>query len=225
MKKEDKQHSLTLESHDSILQATDKLVVATQSIMRLANTEEDLRIGFEKLLDPLCHKLDIKLSPKYEKSIYTGGRLDAIHGRVIIEYEKPRAFRSKQWIDHAFEQLVDYIQGEAEDRKETLFLFDPKFVGVGFDGEQIFFVQYRGDKNKQKAKLDRKDFVLIGPYSFDTQSTRTLLTYLRALSRKLLTAENLAAVFGPASKIAPGGLSFCRCAGELGQYEGADILQ
>jgi hypothetical protein len=84
-----------------------------------------------------------------------------------------------------------------------LFLFDPKYVGVGFDGEQMFFVQYRGDKNKPKTKLDKKDFILIGPYTFDNQSARTLLTYLRALSRKLLTAENLAEVFGPASKIAP----------------------
>jgi hypothetical protein len=49
------------------------------------------------------------LSPKYEKSIYEGGRSDAIHGRVIIEYEKPKAFRSEQWIDHAFDQLIDYI--------------------------------------------------------------------------------------------------------------------
>lgn len=203
MDKEDKQQYLVLESHDSFLQATDKLVIATQSIMRMANTEEDLRIGFEKLLDPLCHKLDIKLSPKYEKSIYMGGRLDAIHGRIIIEYEKPRAFESRHWIDHSFDQLIEYIQGEAESRKETLFLFDPKYIGVGFDGAQIFYVQYRGDKSKPKTKLDKKDFVLIGPFPFDNQSARTFLTYLRALSRKLLTAENLAEVFGPSSKIAP----------------------
>jgi methylase of polypeptide subunit release factors len=203
MKKEGKQQSLTLESHDSILQATDKLVIATKSLMRTAKTEEDLRIGFEKILEPLCHKLDIKLSPKYEKSIYMGGRSDAIHGRVIVEYEKPKAFQSKQGIIHAFDQLIDYIRGEAESRKETLFLFDPKYIGVGFDGEQIFFVQYKGDKNKPKVTLDKNEFVLIGPFPFDIQSARTFLTYLRALSRKLLTAENLSEVFGPSSNIAP----------------------
>lgn len=203
MEKTDKQQYLTLESHDSILQATDKLVSVTKSLMHTAKTEEDLRIGFEKILEPLCHKLDIRVSPKYEKSIYAGGRSDAIHGRVIIEYEKPKAFQSKQGISHAFDQLIDYIQGEAECRKETLFLFDPKYIGVGFDGEQIFFVQYRGDKNEPKVKLDKEDFVLIGTFPFDNQSARTFLTYLRALSRKLLTAENLAEVFGPSSKIAP----------------------
>jgi len=92
MKKEDKQQYSILQSQDSLLQITDKLISATKSLMHKATTEEDLRIGFEKILDPLCQKLDIRLSPKYEKSIYTGGRLDAIHGRVIIEYEKPRAF-------------------------------------------------------------------------------------------------------------------------------------
>lgn len=207
MKNPHKQQRLTLESHDSILQATDKLVSTTRALMSTAVTEEDLRIGFEKLLEPLCRNLGIKLSPKYEKSIYEGGRSDAIHGRVIIEYEKPKAFRSRQWIDHAFDQLVDYIQGEAEGKKEMLFLFDPKYVGVGFDGEQIFFAQYRGDKNKPKVKFDKKDFVLIGHYPFEQQSARTFLTYLRALSRRLLTAENLAEVFGPASKIAPATVS------------------
>ena len=106
-------------------------------------------------------------------------------------------------MDHAFDQLYDYIFDEAKAAKDTLFLFDPKFVGVGFDGEQIFFVQYRGDKNKAKTKLDKKEFIRIGPYPFDLQSARTLLAYLRSLSRKLLTAENLAEVFGPSSEIAP----------------------
>ena len=191
------------ETQDSIFQATDKLVGATKDIMRTAKTEEDLKIGFEKLLAPLCAALGIKSTPQYERSIYQGGRSDALHGRVIIEYEAPKAFNSKKWVEHAFDQLVTYIEGEAKQRNDKLFLFDPKFVGIGFDGVQIFFVQYRGDKNKPKIELDKKDFILVGPYSFDNQSARTLLTYLRALSRKLLTAENLTAVFGPESKIAP----------------------
>jgi len=204
MKKVDRQQSSILQPQDSFLHITDKLISATKSLMHKAKTEEDLRIGFEKILDPLCQTLNIKLAPKYEKSIYTGGRLDAIHGRVIIEYEKPRAFQAKQYIlDHAFEQLVDYIRGEAAREKETSFLFDPKHVGVGFDGDQIFFVQFKGDRRKPGTEFEKKDFVLIGPFPFDYQSARTLLTYLRALSRQLLTAENLAGVFGPESKIAP----------------------
>ena len=202
-----KQASLILESEDSILQAADKLVIAANDLLRRAKTEEDLRIGFEKVLEPLCASLGIKSSPRYEKSIYTGGRSDALHGLVIIEYEPPKAFRSEKSIYHAFDQLFGYIYGEAKSTKETLFYFDPKFRGVGFDGEQIFFVQYRGDKNKAKIKLEKDEFIIMGPYSFNPQSARTLLTYLRSLSRELLTAENLAQVFGPGSKIAPKAVS------------------
>ncbi|MGA2518412.1 MAG: N-6 DNA methylase [Thermodesulfobacteriota bacterium] len=203
----EKKPLLTLESEDSILKAADKLVAAAKDLLRTAKTEEDLRIGFEKVLEPLCIGLGIKSSPRYEKSIYSGGRSDALHGLVIIEYEPPKAFRSKKSIDHAFDQLFDYICGEAKATKETLFLFDPKFRGVGFDGEQIFFVQYGGDKNKPKIKLEKDEFIRMGPYPFDPQSARTLLTYLRSLSRELLTAENLAQVFGPGSEIAPTAVS------------------
>jgi len=187
---------------DSLSQVADKLVKATDELMRSASTEEDLRIGFEKALDPLRDALGIQVQPKYEKSIYKSGRTDSLHGQIIIEYEKPNSFNSRKWIDHAFDQLVGYIKGEAKEKKDTLFLFDPKLVGVGFDGKQIFFVHYQGDKKKAKVTLENKDFVLIGPYDFNQESSRTFLTYLRALSRRLLTAENLADVFGPQSTIA-----------------------
>ena len=203
MVKKGKQQNLALGAEDSIVQAADKLVGAANELQCTAKTEEDLRIGFEKILEPLCKSIGIKSDPRYEKSIYTGGRSDAVHGQVIIEYEKAKSFRNKKAIDHTFDQLFDYIYGEANSAKDTLFLFDPKFIGVGFDSEQILFVKYVGDKNKPKTKLDKKEFVLNGPYSFDLQSARTFLTYLRSLSRKLLTADNLTEAFGPTSKIAP----------------------
>ena len=203
MKRTVKDQNLNLESKEPLIQVADKLVASTADLMRTAKTEEDLRIGFEKTLEPLCLSIGVESHAKYEKSIYKSGRVDALHGQVIIEYERPGAFRTPKRVDHACDQLVDYIKGEAKERKETLFLLDPKLVGVGFDGEQIFFVQYHGDKTKLKTRLDRRDFKLIGPYPFNTQSARTFLTYVRALSRRLLTAENLAEVFGPKSKLAP----------------------
>jgi SAM-dependent methyltransferase len=202
MRKTIKVQNLNLESKEPLVRVADKLVASTIQLMRAVKTEEDLRIGFEKILEPLCSDIGIKSYAKYEKSIYKSGRADALHGQVIVEYEAPRAFRSQKWVNHAFDQLVDYIEGEAKERKETLFLLDPKLVGVGFDGEQIFFVQYQGEKNKLKIRLDEKDFKLIGHYPFNPQSARTFLTYIRALSRRLLTAENLSEVFGPKSKLA-----------------------
>jgi hypothetical protein len=203
MRKTTKGQNLNLESREPLAQVADKLVGSTANLMRTAKTEEDLRIGFEKTLEPLCLSIGVQSHAKYEKSIYKSGRADALHGQVIIEYERPGAFRTPKRVDHAYDQLVDYIKGEAKERKETLFLLDPKLVGVGFDGEQIFFVQYHGDKTRLKTRLDRRDFKLIGPYPFNAQSARTFLTYVRALSRRLLTAENLAEVFGPKSKLAP----------------------
>ena len=91
-----------VEAEDSILRVADKLVASAKQIMRLAKTEEDLRIGFEKALEPLKAGLGIASQAQYEKtvsvpgakSIYRSGRSDAIHGQVIIEYEAPAAFES-----------------------------------------------------------------------------------------------------------------------------------
>jgi len=82
----------------------------------------------------------------------------------VIEYEKPKAFQSKQAINHAYNQLVNYLHSLSKLEKQSLFILESKFIGVGFDGEKIFFVEYRGDKNRFKKELDIADFVLIGPF-------------------------------------------------------------
>ena len=116
---------------DSMNELADWLVSETKKIVLNAKTEEDLKIGFEKLLEPIKTKLKIESQPKYEKSVFRG-RSDAIHGQIIIEYEPPKSFSSKNNIDHAYEQLINYLSNEAKETKLT------QLVGVGFDGEQIF---------------------------------------------------------------------------------------
>jgi len=182
----------------------DKIVREVTYLMKTSKTEEDLRIGFEKILSIYLEKLEINSFPKYEKSIFEiGKRSDSLHGQIIIEYEKPNIFKSKSAIEHAYNQLVEYIIGEASVKNQSLFLYDPKYIGVGFDGEQIFFVQYKGDKEKPKKEFDYQDFTMTGPYHFNNESCRTLLTFFRALSKRLLTPENILESFGPSSKIAP----------------------
>jgi hypothetical protein len=173
--------SLKNTGHDSLPELADSLVSGTKNLLREVKTEEDLRIGFEKLLEPMRTELNLKSTPKYEKSVYSG-RSDAVHGQVIIEYESPKSFSLKKNIDHACEQLVNYLSDEAKETKLT------QLVGVGFDGEQIFFVQY-------------PSLSIRGPYDFNPESARTFLIHLRALSRLPLTAENLTQKFGPYSKI------------------------
>jgi len=60
------------EVKDSLPILADALVSRTKNLLREAKTEEDLRIGFEKLLEPIKSALIIKSNPKYEKSIYSG---------------------------------------------------------------------------------------------------------------------------------------------------------
>jgi len=134
--------SLKNTNYDSLSKLADNLVSGTKNLLRQAKTEEDLRIGFEKLLESIRTELNLKSTPKYEKSVYSG-RSDAVHGQVIIEYEPPRSFSSKKNINHAYEQLVNYLSDEAKETKLT------QLVGVGFDGEQIFFVKYQ-DKNGKR---------------------------------------------------------------------------
>jgi len=197
----------SLSTQESLPRLADKFVGSVGELMQTAKTEEDLRVGIEKILAPLLKSLNIESKPRYEKSILKGGRSDALHGQVIIEYEPPRAFRAPRQVSHAYDQLVGYIKGETEDRREALFGFAPKLVGVGFDGEQIFFVHYKGVKSKPRVRLDRKDFARVGPLPFNSESARTFLTYLRALSRLPLTAEHLADKFGPKGGLAPAAVS------------------
>ena len=179
-------------NNKSLYLLAEKLSADTEQLLIEASSEEDLRIGFEKLLEPIRRDLQLTVTPKYEKSIYSGGRSDAVHGQVIIEYESPRSFTSKRNVEHALKQLLVYLEGEAKGTDLN------KLVGVGFDGAQIFFVHCSGEK---------EGFSLRGPYKFTPESAQTFLIYLRALSRIPLSADSLALKFGPQSIIAPKAIS------------------
>src|SRR3990170_4346267 len=208
MKRTSKRQNYSLESQESFLRVGDKLVASVVELMRTARSEEDLRIGFEKALDPILKSIGVELQPRYErlggeaKTIYRG-RPDAVHGQVIIEYEPPEAFSSERAVIHAKEQLVGYMEATAQAHKLDPINLLNRIIGVGFDGESIFFVQYQGKKNGKSAKIERAFFTRFGLYLFNTESARTLLTYLRALARLPLNAEHLAERFGPKSRIAP----------------------
>jgi type I restriction-modification system DNA methylase subunit len=207
MRRSKKQND-NMEFQESLLIVADKLVSSVTELMRTARSEEDLRIGFEKLLDPILKSIGVELQSRYErlgeeaKTIYRG-RPDAVHGQVIIEYEPPGAFSSERSVIHAQEQLVGYMEATALGHKSDPINLLSRIIGVGFDGNSIFFVQYQNKKNGKSAKIERAFFTRSGPYPFDTVSARTLLTYLRALARLALNAEHLAEKFGPKSKIAP----------------------
>lgn len=193
---------------ESLRGIAENLVKLTKKVMRKAKTEEDLRIGFERNLGNLLESAGFRFDERYErlsdkaKTLFKG-RPDAVHGQVVIEYEPPNVFSSKRKIDHAYEQLKDYISAEvkATSRKDRGRGFI-RIVGVGFDGSSIFFVKCRPKGRAVSKKSMAIDFVINGPYMFDSESAFTFVTYLRALDRVALTAENLAERFGPKSEIA-----------------------
>jgi hypothetical protein len=195
----------------SVTYVAERLVSATAEIMRTAKTEEDLRIGFEKALDPRMRELGVRPEPRYEQNVLRSvfrGRPDAVHGQLVIEYESPRSFRKAKAVRHAFDQTVDYLIAEAHRDKADPIASLCRMLGVGIDGEKIFFVRYSPPGVRAKA-VDKDSFVLQGPHVFNVYSARTLLMNLRALTRLPLTADWLAQRFGPRSRIAPLLVSAC----------------
>ncbi|MCS7206049.1 MAG: N-6 DNA methylase [Leptospiraceae bacterium] len=173
---------------ETLLVLANGIVRGAEEILRVAKTEEDLRIQFEKLLEPIKNELNLKSKPEYEKHVYSG-RIDAVHGHLIIEYKSPRAFSSKKNVDSTYDQLVSYLNDIMNKTKKN------SLIGIGFDGEKIFFV-----KNKDGKWIKEPD--AIDSYEFNLESAKTFLIYLRSLSRLPLTAEKLAQKFGPQSELA-----------------------
>lgn len=182
-------------------QLADDLAASVRRLLEKAASEEDLRIGFEKLIENTCNLLDIKIEPQYEKSVLSGGRIDAMHGQLIIEYEAPRSFNSEAKIDHTFQQIVGYLEGVRKSVKDDLFRASSKPVGVGFDGERIFFVKAKAESYLEFETKDFK-YQMTGPYLFNSAAACTFLTYIRSLKRKNLNNENLTLSFGTKSNIA-----------------------
>jgi SAM-dependent methyltransferase len=192
----------------SLKLVADGLVTASARIMRSARTEEDLKIRFEKVLGPLVERAGIAFDERYErasaeaKTVLKGKRPDALHGQVVIEYEKPGAFKSRRNIEHTYEQLTEYVRAEAKGAGKEEFEGPVGIVGIGFDGSSIFFVRCRSKGKTAKRKPAGFEFTMDGPYTFNPESALTFVTYLRSLARLALTAENLADRFGPKAAVA-----------------------
>ena len=195
------------ESHMSLRDVADKLVTAAKRMMRRAKTEEDLKIAFEKALCPLLENAGISLDERYErlskeaKSVFRG-RPDAVHGQVVVEYEAPNTFRSVRRVNHAYDQLVNYLTAEVKGTGKDKTEGPTRMVGIGFDGGLIFFVRCKVKGNGMSKGRRGLEFAMDGPFVFGVESALTFVTYLRALARVPLTAENLADRFGPRSELA-----------------------
>lgn len=168
--------------------ATARAISAETQIAALtASTEEDLRIRVEHILRSRVFDPQGIPWAAYEHKTGRGtlleGRTDALYGRVVIEYEKPRSFgprSSSKPFRHALDQVEQYITELAQDTAARR-----KYVGVVLDGLRIGFSHFRGGWEEE------------GPFEVNEVTTLRLLEILRGLQRSPLTATALNSDLGP----------------------------
>jgi len=176
--------------------AKEILEVARESV-----SEEDLKLGVEYLLRSKVierlkevEKAEIPYASwrppraRYEVTLVSGLRADALYGHLIIEYEKPRTFDSRSGFEKAVEQVKSYIVAHAE--VEARF---PRYFGVVLDGYKIGFVRYREAIKGFESK---------GPFEVNKNTVAKLIEAIIGLRRKALSAEELLKDFGPESSAA-----------------------
>ncbi len=179
------------------------LAEAIRAAADLAESELDLQIKVEKLLDPFLPK--IPGAPEhYGHATKLGGIEDALHGNVIIEYERPGKLSKPAGLDECLQQLRDYLTQEAHRHGRQATAALKRMVGIGLDGREIVFVRYRGKDaapylppakvSPQLAffpESEVRDFYRDGPHPITVESVGTLLGYLHSLARLPLTPEAL----------------------------------
>lgn len=194
------------------------------------SSEEDLRVSVELVLREALPELPV---PRYEKAVRTStftGRADAVHQRLVIEYEKPRSLMNSTKHQHAVQQVCDYITGfrlgpDVPTQVAEPGLFPPGTiytreeeerlaanVGLVTDGQVFTFVHRRG----KNWFTERR--------TLDADTAEKLLLWLRAMSRKDLSPENLIADFGPSSPLAAAVVSVLAKLVESGRYPKANVI-
>jgi type I restriction-modification system DNA methylase subunit len=197
---------------------TEKLAKEIIELARKANTEEDLKMGMEPILQKVFKKMGVDIDiVRYEKtSTSFRGRPDAVYGYLTIEYKSPGKLSKKTGVKLAMEQLQRYLGEQAIESGQKKEDFLEKAIGVATDGEHILFLRFTKVTSilqtpipieKVQLVLSPKieaspGFQVLGPYPINKSSISNLLIFLRASARRPLTAENLAAVFAPTCQIA-----------------------
>jgi len=142
-----------------------------------------LNVLRKKILKPL----GIAQLGKYEYTLVSGARIDALYGCVIVEYKAPGKLSSDKEIAKAKEQLIKYIRQETQSEVEW-----DRYLGI-IISDKIAFVRY--DKT-------RKLWILRGPYDIERQVLIKLIEAFRGLRRKALKVDSLLNEFGPESPLA-----------------------
>jgi type II restriction/modification system DNA methylase subunit YeeA len=160
----------------------DEIVVCLKNAVVRAVSEEDVRIWVSRCLeDKVLVPLGITGVGKYEYTLISGARVDALYGHVIIEYKAPGKLASASDIQRARQQVIDYIKAESRGKVEWA-----RYLGV-IVSDKVAFVRY-------DARTDV--WITRGPYEIRREVVVKLVEALRGLRRKPLDADHLITDFG-----------------------------
>jgi type II restriction/modification system DNA methylase subunit YeeA len=166
----------------------DEILTCIRSAIIQAKNEADIKVRVSNCIEEkILRPLGITQVGKYEYTLISGARVDALYGHVVIEYKAPGKLLRDSDIQKAKEQVIRYITGEAGSKE----LWD-RYLGV-IISDKIAFVKY-----------DRRSgaWILRGPYEVRREVIIKLIEALRGLKRKSLSVNNIVADFGPDSPIA-----------------------
>ena len=166
----------------------DGAVVCFKNSVVRARSEEDVRVWVSRCIeDEILEPLAIKEVGRYEYTLVSGARVDALYGHVIIEYKAPGKLSSQSDIQKAKEQVIKYIMSEAGSKDEYA-----RYLGV-IISDKIAFVRYDSRSDS---------WILRGPYDIRRETVIKLVEALRDLTRKSLDVEHLLRDFEPKSQLA-----------------------
>jgi|694.fasta_scaffold88364_1 hypothetical protein len=165
-----------------------------------ANSEEDIKMAVEKEIYKLAEKTTIKLKPKYELPVEKG-RVDAIYGRLFIEYKNPNSKSdclSSNSNSSGNKKLIKQIKSRFKTIQDRLNYLPESLVGVGLDGKYFIFIKYLGNNQYNVSSA----------LEVNSYNTKRFLKYLFNLGTygKPFLPEYLARDFGAEGTVAKRGI-------------------
>ncbi|MGD2248953.1 MAG: N-6 DNA methylase [Candidatus Methanofastidiosia archaeon] len=165
----------------------DRIVSDFRRVARSSANEEELKIGATKIIDEhITSVLGLDMG-RYEYTLVSGVRPDALYGHVLIEYKAPGALSTDSQFSRAKEQIINYILTEAEVKENF-----KNYFGI-IISDKIAFVKFNTTEN---------NWMVRGPYNINNEVALKIVEALRGLRRKKLSAEKLLNDFGPKSETA-----------------------
>lgn len=158
------------------------------------DSEEDIRHEFAKLVDNFIDDNGLEIQGRHEVVLKSGGRVDTVYARVVIEYKNPVSKdKLTERIDSPGAKLVVKQLRERFETLEKTENVDPdKLFGFGTDGIHCVFARTRGGQ-----------FAVDGVLPLNEHTTARLLRALVSLGArgKAYTPRQLTKDFGSDNQV------------------------